>query len=303
MSRLLGIAVVQRNILDGGANANISEVEMALDGIALQYPWIDLVVMPELTLQGFGGDPVEEQAESIPGFITGRLAKKAKEIKKWIVPGSMLEIDGDKVYNTIPVFSPEGEIVTTYRKMNPYSPLEPTTPGTECVVFEIPGIGKIGLANCYDLWFPELSRSLVSMGAEVILHPSLTPSTLIGRETLTRSSMAMLNQVYVVGASCCGLCNGLATAGRSVIVDPDGTIMQEAGDAPSIMVDMLDLDRVKAAREVGIKGIAPVYKHLNHYKQKWPAYGNQIVTSPYISSFNSPYELVDDLNKIEDKNM
>lgn len=301
MSRLLGIAVVQRTILEGGAEANLGEVEITLDKIAFQYPWVDLVVMPELTLQGFGGAPVEEQAEAIPGPITYRIGKKAKEIKKWIVAGSMLEKDGERVYNTIPVFSPEGEIVATYRKMNPYSPLEPTTEGTECVVFEIPGLGKIGLANCYDLWFPELSRSLVSMGADVILHPSLTPSTLIGRETLTRSSMAMLNQVYVVGASCCGPCNGLATAGRSIIVDPDGTVMQEAGDAPSIMIDMLDLDRVKAAREVGIKGIAPVYKHINHYKQKWPVYGNQMATSPYISSFGSPYELVDDLNKIEDK--
>jgi len=287
MSRLLGAAVIQRGAVPGGAEGNLNEIEATLDSIAATYPWVDLILFPELAVQGFG-----DYAESIPGPSTDRLAKKAKELGKYVIPGSMLELDGDKMYNSTPVFSPDGEIIALYRKMNPFSPLEPTTPGTECVVFEIPGVGKIGLANCYDLWFPEMSRTLVSMGADVILHLSLTPANLNSREVLCRSSMAMLNQVYVLGASNCGVVAGIPTAGGSAIVDPDGTVLQKAGDSPSILVDMLNLDTVNVVRDIGIKGIAPIYKHLKHYGHTWSVDGNQKATSPYVDSFSSPYDLV-----------
>ena len=286
MSRLLGVAAVQRPAVDGGAEGNVAEIEMMIDRIAVGHPWVNLILFPELSVQGFGNF-----AEPIPGKSTERIAAKAKQHKKWVIPGSMLELDGDKVYNSSPVFSPEGEIVTIYRKMQPYSPLEPTTPGDECKVFEIPGVGKIGIANCYDLWFPEMSRELVSMGAEVILHPSLTPPNLNTREVLCRRAMAMLNQVYIVGASTCGTVAGIATAARSVIVDPDGTVLQEAGDTPSLLIEMLNLDTVTVAREIGIKGIAPVFKHIKHYAHKWSVYGNQKASSPYIDKFTSPMEI------------
>jgi len=281
----------------GETEKNVSEMEFALDVIAAEFPWVKLVLFPELSMHGVPMD-LKEAAEKIPGDSTARFAKKAKQINKWVIPGSMLELDGDIVYNTAPVISPQGEIVTTYRKMVPFCPLEGCTPGTENKVFDIPGIGRIGLAICYDLWFPELSRTLVSMGAEVILHPSFTPSTLNSCEVLCRRSMAMLNQAYVLGASNCGMSSNIQSAGHSAIAGPDGTLLQEAGDAPSIMVEVLDLDLVKANREVGIKGTAPIFKHLNLFGHHWPVYGNQKAESPYINSFGSPNDLVDDINKV-----
>ena len=299
MSRLLGVALVQRDAFPGDADKNVTDIEQTLDVIAAEYPWVKLVLFPELAVQGFTPD-FEDYAEKIPGSSTERIAKKAKEIKKWVIPGSMLELDDGKIYNTSPVFSPDGELVTTYRKMFPFTPLEPCVPGDECKIFEIPGIGKIGLSICYDLWFPELCRTLVSMGAEVILHPSFTPSTLNSREVLCRSSMAMLNASYVLGASTCGLSCGIHSAGHSAIAEPDGTVMQEAGDTPSILVDVLDLDLVKAIREVGTKGIGPYLKHLNFYGHRWPVYGNQKASSPYIDGFDSPFNLVEDLNDLKE---
>ncbi len=297
MSRFLGIAVVQRQTFEASAEKNLAEIESTIDLLAMEYPWVRLVVFPELAVTGFGLDPFAF-GESVPGPATDRLAKKAKETGKWIIPGSMIEVADGRIYNTMPVLSPDDGLVAAYRKMNPFSPLEPCVPGSENVVVDMPGIGKLGLLICYDLYFPEMARTLVSMGAEVIIHPSLTPATLNYTEVLTRRAMAMLNQAYVVGASSCGVHFGIATPGHSMIVDPEGIVLQEAGDAPSIQIEMLDLDRVTMVREVGLKGSVPIFKHLNHFAHTWPVYGNQKASSPYLSRFGSPNELPADLNNL-----
>ena len=78
------------------------------------------------------------------------------------------------VHNTALAISPEGEIVATYRKLFPWLPLETSVPGDTFTVFDIPGAGRFGLMICYDGWYPEVSRTLAWMGAEVILQPTLT---------------------------------------------------------------------------------------------------------------------------------
>lgn len=296
MSRFLGVASIQRQGFEASTEKNVTEIENMIDILSLEYPWLNLIVCPELAISGLSPDPFEI-AEPIPGFTTQRLAKKAAEVKKWIVPGSMFEVEDGKLYNTIPVFSPEGELVTKYRKMNPFSPLETSEPGNSFAVFDIPNIGRMGVLNCYDLCFPEMSRTLVSMGAEVIIHPSLAPSAFKECEWLNRRTMAMLNQVYLIGAGTCGVHGGIPTAGHSMIVDPEGIILQEAGDTPSIQTEIIDLDRVTMVREIGYKGSCPILKHLNHFAHQWPVYGNQIATSPYIKSLDSPLNIWTELNK------
>jgi len=296
MSRFLGVAAVQRQAFEANADKNITEIENTIDMLSLEYPWLDLIVFPECTIQGLAPE-LKDIAEPIPGLSTQRLAKKAAEVKKWIVPGSMIELEDDKVYNTIPVFSPEGELVTKYRKMNPFSPMEASEPGNSFTVFDIPNIGRLGILNCYDLCFPEMSRTLVSMGAEVIIHPSFAPSGFRDCEWLNRRTMAMLNQVYLIGAGSCGVHGGCPTAGHSMIVDPEGVILQEAGDTPAIQTEMLDLDKVTLVREIGYKGAIPMLKHLNYFAHQWPVYGNQIATSPYIKSLDSPLNIWTELNK------
>ncbi len=286
MSRFLGVASVQREGIPGNAKANVDELESYIDIIAYEAPWVNLIVFPELAVQGLA-PRLEDIAEPIDGTSVQRLAKKAKEVGKWIIPGSMLELDGDKVYNTSPVISSEGKVIAKYRKMNPFFPAETCEPGSDCVVVDIDGIGKLGLCICYDLWFPELTRTLVSMGAEVIFHPSFTPSTLTETEILCRRSVALLNQTYVIGTGACGFHCGFTLAGHSVIVDPEGTVLQQAGDVASIQLEMLDLDKVTLVREFGTKGTAPIFKHLKRYAHKWPVYGNQRAGSSYLDSFGS----------------
>lgn len=297
MSRYLGVASVQRQGFPASAKANVDELENYIDMIAFENPWVDLIVFPELSVQGLALR-LEDVAEPVPGPSVERLAKKAKEVKKWIIPGSMIEIDGGKVYNTMPVLSPEGKLVTTYRKMNPFSPVETSVPGNSFAVIDIPDIGRLGLCICYDAWFPEMMRTLISMGAEVIIHPSFTPSNLKDGERICRMGTALFNQVYVIGTGACGFHAGFTLAGHSMIVDPEGAILQEAGDAPSIQTEMLDLNKVKLVREFGTKGTLPILKHLNYYGHKWPVYGGQKASSPYINGLGSVYNMPQKLNNV-----
>jgi formamidase len=171
--------------------------------------------------------------------------------------------------------------------LNPFYPAETCEPGSDFVVVDIDNIGKLGVCICYDAWFPEFARTLVSMGAEVIYHPSFTPSPLMDGEKVCRRSIALLNQSYVIGTGACGFHCGFTLAGHSMIVDPEGVVLQEAGDAPSMQFEMLDLDKVKMVREIGTKGSVPIMKHLKRFAHKWPVYGNQRASSSYLDSFGS----------------
>ena len=119
----------------------------------------------------------KQNAQTIPGPLTEQLCEVARKTSKWIIPGYMYESSGSDIYNTSIFISPEGKIVAKYRKMFPWLPYEAgTKPGDEFCVFDVPGIGRFGLCICYDMWFPEVSRTLAWMGAEVILQPTMTPT-------------------------------------------------------------------------------------------------------------------------------
>ncbi len=280
MSRYVGIATVQRPCYNLDIEANLVEMEKYIDAIVLEAPFTDIIVFPELCMHGFN----TEFAEPIPGPISERFQKKAREVGKWIIPGTQFERDGDKVYNSMLLISPEGKIIEKYRKMNPFSPLEASVPGDRYCVVDIPGIGKIGMCICYDFWFPETVRTLVALGAEIIIHPTFTPSAVLGLEKIFNLANAAFNQVYLVGSSICGESAGFTLGGNSVIVDPEGLILQEAGDGPTVLTEILDLDKVSMVRKYGSKGLAPLLKHLKHYGHEFPIYNNQKARGPGIDN-------------------
>lgn len=76
------------------------------------------------------------------------------------MPGTVAERGADRrIYNTALAITPDGDLAAAYRKIFPWRPFEPFTPGGRFVVFDLPGVGRIGMAVCYDLWFPEVARN------------------------------------------------------------------------------------------------------------------------------------------------
>ena len=183
MSRLFGIAAVQMQVVPFDPQSTVEKMGEIATNLTRFFPWVQLIMFHELVVPGLDQfvtsddhDWLIKNSQSVPGSLSDRLCALAKNLNRWLVPGSMYELDGDRLYNTALVISPQGEIVQKYRKMFPWLPYEDgVTPGNQFCVFDIPEVGRFGLCICYDMWFPEVSRSLVWAGAEVILQPTLTP--------------------------------------------------------------------------------------------------------------------------------
>ena len=284
MTRLFGIAGVQMAVVPWDAQATVKKMDDAVHQISQNFPWADMIIFHELAVPGLVQFvPVEKpdewsnNAETIPGPLTKALCDTARRHRKWLIPGSMYEQDGDKLYNSSIVISPKGEIVSKYRKMFPWLPFEAgTEPGSEFCIFDIPDVGRFGLCICYDSWFPETVRTLAWLGAEVIIHPTMTPTSDREMELVLNQANAIFNQCFFIDINGVGPWGG----GRSLIVNPDGRILQKAGERETILTEIIDLDDVTKSREYGSLGLCQLWKQLRDYPQDFPIYKNGIATGP-----------------------
>lgn len=245
---------------------NLERIDREIDLVRQRFPWIDLVVIGELA--AFGANP--SHAQPLPGPAEQRFIAAARRNKLWLVAGSIFERVGEHTYNTSSVIDPSGEVVARYRKMFPFFPFEKgVTPGGDFVVFDIPRVGRFGLSICYDMWFPETTRSLACLGAEVILHPTMTNT--IDREvelSIARTNAA-INQCYFVDINVAG---DLGT-GRSGIYGPGGEVICQAGSGREIMTVELDLTTVRRARQRGWHSIMQPLKSFRDSRVEFTAYG------------------------------
>jgi len=244
---------------------DLDAFERRLDHLMANFPWVQMVLLSELSLRG----PGLGSAEPMPGPTESELRRMASKHGIWLVPGSLYEKDGDRIYNTTPVIDPGGQVVGRHRKLFPFEPYETgVTPGTEPLVFDVPSVGRFGVSICYDMWFPETSRWLVALGAEVILRPALTDT--IDREielAMVRAAAAQ-NQCYVLDVN--GLVDG--GIGRSIFVGPAGDVLHEAGTHPEEIAFEIDLDRVTRSREVGLRGLGQPLKSYRDRPFDFPHY-------------------------------
>jgi len=280
MSRLFGVAGIQMEVVPWDASATVQKMTDIIGQVSETLPWVQMFVFHELVVSGVaqfvGGqtsEPWKGMAESIPGPLSEQLCEVAHHTGKWLIPGSMYEVEGDAIYNTSVVISPSGKIITRYRKMFPWLPYESETePGDQFCIFDIPDVGRFGLCICYDAWFPEVVRTLAWMGAEVILHPTLTATSDRTTELTLSQANAIFNQCYFIDINGIGPWGG----GRSLIVDPNGRVLQQAGESNTVMTEMLDLDQVQRTREFGTLGLCQTWKQLKNFPGEFPMYKGQL---------------------------
>lgn len=247
---------------------NLAKMIGYIDQIAMMNPRTEMIAFPELYINGV--DPVNwrKMAEPIPeGPITQQLITKAKEVGMYIAPGSYFELGDDgNVYNTAILIAPDGEIVLKYRKVFIPYPLEPSHPGNEFPVYDIPNIGKIGFVICADGHYPESIRNLALKGAEVILKPTLQGEWIGGlrNHTPVAITRAIENQCYVVSI---GQPSPIGM-GDSVVVDPEGRIIEQLGVAESFTFVTLNLNEVRRVREEGSCGMFGFLKMLKEFKEQ-----------------------------------
>ena len=209
----------------------------------------DLVLLPELWPDGgFSYQTWEASAQRLAGPTVTALAEAAREVGAVVHMGSFVERDQDgRLFNTSVLLAADGSVLTTYRKVHlfGFEAGEPVllTAGEKPVVH-----GSLGLATCYDLRFPEIFRLLLDAGAETVLLPAAWPAKRVGHWRLLAQARAVENQSYVVACNTAGTHAGVAMGGHSIVVDPWGVVLAEAGDGEEVLVVDLDPDLVATAR-------------------------------------------------------
>ena len=219
--------------------------------VLAEHPGTRLLMFPELHL--CGAQRPRDSAEPLAGPRTRRLAELAGDLGIWLVPGSVCELGpAGEVFNTALAFSPGGELVASYRKIFPWRPHEPYHPGDRFVVFDIPEAGRVGFSICYDAWFPELTRHLAWMGAELVLNPVQTTTPDRVQELVLARANAIVNQVFMVSLNVAGPFG----MGCSIVVGPEGQVLAETPDAaPAVLAVTLDLGEVARVRQRGTAGV------------------------------------------------
>jgi predicted amidohydrolase len=254
----LNVAVLQMNS-GSDKEANIASATELIDRAAANGA--DLVVLPEVWTYLGPDEGNRPNADTVPGPLTDLLADRARRHGIYLHGGSFLETRPDEpgLFNTSLVFNPDGDIIARYSKIHmfdvvldgdtKYMESATVTPGDEIVTVDINGM-PVGLAICYDLRFPELFRILALRGARTIILPAAFTMT-TGKdhwEVLIRAR-AIENEVYFVACGQWGVHPpGNWCYGRSMIVDPWGTVLATAQDGVSIAQATLNDERVAAVR-------------------------------------------------------
>ncbi|MEU5366254.1 carbon-nitrogen family hydrolase [Streptomyces sp. NPDC005925] len=214
----------------------------------------DLVVLPELWTTGaFAYEAFGSEAEPLHGPTYEVMAKAASDAGVWLHAGSIPERDPDgPLYNTSLVFSPSGEPAAAYRKIHRFGFDKGEAvlmgAGRDLVTVRLPDT-TIGVATCYDLRFPELFRGLVDAGADTLVVPAGWPERRRAHWTLLAQARAVENQAFVLACGTAGTHAGVPQAGHSIVVDPWGDVLAQAGAGEEVLTVEFDPGKVAATRE------------------------------------------------------
>lgn len=236
-----------------------------------------LVVLPE-KWNGFGsGEILRACAEGLDdGESVEAMRGWAREHAIHLVGGSITErTESGRLMNTSLVFDPQGELIAAYRKIHlfdvevaghVYRESDVEDPGDEIVTVDVEG-WTVGLSVCYDLRFPELYRILALRGATLIVVPAaFTLATGRDHWELLLRARAVENQCFVIGAGDFGAQpGGKRTYGRSMVVDPWGTVLAQASDGDAVVPARLDSQRMQE-----IRSSLPALANRRPHAYAWP---------------------------------
>ncbi|MFI1533742.1 carbon-nitrogen family hydrolase [Streptomyces anandii] len=214
----------------------------------------DLVVLPELWTTGaFAFDRFAAEAEPLEGPTYEAMAKAASDAGVWLHAGSIPERDPEgPLYNTSLLFTPSGELAAVYRKIHRFGFDKGEAvlmgAGRELVTARLPDT-TLGLATCYDLRFPELFRGLVDAGAQTLVLCAGWPERRREHWTLLARARAVEDQAFVLACGTAGTHAGVPQAGHSIVVDPWGEVLAEAGADEEVLTVDFDPARTGATRE------------------------------------------------------
>ncbi|MFG2476728.1 carbon-nitrogen family hydrolase [Streptomyces fagopyri] len=240
--------------IDVKATESVDSRRQRVATLVREQAGVDLVVLPELWTTGaFAYESFAAEAETLEGPTAEVMAKAASDAGVWLHAGSVPEHAPDgTLYNTSLVFSPSGDLAAAYRKIHRFGFDKGEAvlmgAGDELVTVRLPET-TVGVATCYDLRFPELFRGLVDAGAETFVVPAGWPERRRAHWTLLARARAVENQAFVLACGTAGTHADVPQAGHSIVVDPWGEVLAEAGPGEEVLTVEFDPRKVATTRE------------------------------------------------------
>lgn len=237
----LTCASIQFNISLGDIDTNLDIATAALHRVARKN--CQLAVLPEMWSCGYDYRNMAELAGKTPRVLE-ELQEECRKLEM-VTVGSLPELDNGTVYNTAYVID-KGELVGSYRKLHLFSTMREDQflgSGEQSLVAET-SVGKLGIAICYDLRFPELFRKLALEGAEIICLPAEWPKPRQEHWKTLLRARAIENQLFVIAANCCGIQGKLDFFGLSQLISPLGNILQIAAEDNTELVAPFDFSEM-----------------------------------------------------------
>jgi predicted amidohydrolase len=244
------IALAQLACVEGDTRHNLETARQAVDEAARLKT--DCVVLPELHLTGFvAPDRLPHVAEAWPGHTLAGLIERAASRRMGLCTSFVEAAEDGSVSNTAVLAGPDGRILSTYRKTHLFDAERRLyTPGNE-LAEPVDFLGAAtGLLVCYDVEFPEAARILALAGAERILIPSANMAPWGPRHRVFVTARALENHLFVAYCNRCGEGPGMTYCGGSVIIDPMGEVLCEAGAEEAVICAEIDMDVLTKSTEV-----------------------------------------------------
>ena len=236
-------------MVENKKEATLKKARIAIE----QCSGADLIILPEIWNIGFMsfGRYILE-AEGVDGPTMTLLQSLAQKAGAFLHTGSFVEKENGHYFNSSFLLSPNGEILARYRKIHLFGYNSEETKilasGTEPVVVQTP-FGTIGMATCFDLRFPELFRAMIDKGAHIFLVSSAWPYPRLEPWIMFNRVRALENQSFLISANAAGINCGIQYVGHSMVVDPLGTVVAQAGDEETIVYAQIDPAKVQEARD------------------------------------------------------
>ncbi|WP_338753249.1 carbon-nitrogen family hydrolase [Bacillus sp. FJAT-52991] len=243
------IACLQMDIAFGDPTTNYQRAEQWLQQVADQG--CELAILPELWTTGYDLTRLDEIADQEAIQAIAFLSEQAKKHRLHLIAGSVANQTQDGVENTLLVINQQGELVKKYSKLHLFRLMEEEKflqAGNEDGLFSLEG-ETMAAFICYDIRFPEWLRKHVLAGAKVLFIPAEWPLARVDHWRTLLIARAIENQAYVIGCNRSGADPKNVFAGHSMIIDPWGEIIAEAGEAEQLLVGEIDLEKVEEIRK------------------------------------------------------
>lgn len=243
------ISCLQMDMALGRAEENFAHAEAMIRQAMREKP--DVIVLPETWDTGYFPQNVADLADRDGQRTKQVIGALAREFSVNILAGSVSNIREGKLYNTAMVFDRTGECIASYDKTHLFTPMGEQmvyTPGDHLCRFKLDG-AACGVIICYDIRFPELTRSLALEGLDVLFVVSQWPKERISHLRSLTVARAVENQMFVVCCNSCGTADETVYGGNSAVIDPWGQTIVSGGEKENILTADADLCILSSIRD------------------------------------------------------